>query len=227
MRRTILVMKKLAASALIGGLIVASLATDAGARRARPRPVKTKLFLHGTSPVDETDYGALGDAYPSMDPKKPAGEPKSKQITNYLVGPNDRCAGNNLFPVWVGDVSGTIVGKMKLTFTTVSTPGKIDVRVWPDVASLRCDSGLAETNDYPKPAAEVRVNLPPGGGTVRAVTKKVRFRAIQSLMVQLTPATGPAADILDPFVARVIYDAPEFASSLQFKCIPRRGKSCT
>jgi hypothetical protein len=218
-------MKKLAASALTAGLVVGSLAADAGA--SRRRPVNTKLYLHGSTPADEADYGALGDAYPGMDSKKPAGEPKSKQIINYLAGPNDQCAGNNLFPVWIGDVSGTIVGKMKLTFTTVSTPGKVDVRVWPDVASLLCTSELAGTNDYPKPAAEVRVDLPPGGGTVAAVTKKVKFKAVQSLMVQITPASGPAADVLDPFVARVVYDSPEFASSLHFKCIPARGKSCT
>jgi hypothetical protein len=222
-----LVVKVPAAIALAATLVVASLAADAGAKK-RARPVNTRLYLHGTSPADEVDYGALGDAYPTMDPKKPAGgAPKSKQITNYLAGPNDQCAGNNLFPVWVGDLKGTVVGKMKLTFTTVSTPGKVDVRVWPDVASLLCTSELAETNAYPRPAAEVTVNLPPGGGTVKAVTKKVRFRATRSLMVQITPATGPAADLLDPFVARVVYDSPEFASSLQFKCIPARGRSCT
>jgi hypothetical protein len=84
-----------------------------------------------------------------MDPKKPAGPPKSKQITNYLVGPNDQCAGNNLFPVWIGDVKGTVVGKMKLTFTAVSTPGKVDVRVWPDVASLCVTRRLWEPMTIP------------------------------------------------------------------------------
>jgi hypothetical protein len=220
-----LMVKVPAAIALAVTLVVVSLAADAGARK-RAKPVKTRLYLHGTSPADEMDYGALGDAYPTMDPRKPAGPPKSKQITNYLVGPNDQCAGNNLFPVWVGDVKGTVVGKMKLTFTAVSTPGKVDVRVRPDVASLLCTSDLAETNAYPKPAAEVTVDLPPGGGTVKAVTKRVRFRATRSLMVQITPATGPTGH-LDPFVARVVYDSPEFASSLQFKCIPARGRSCT
>jgi hypothetical protein len=220
------VINKPAATVLAAALVVASLAADAGAKK-RARPVNTKLYLHGTSPVDEMDYGALGDAYPSMDPKKPAGPPKSKQITNYVVGPNERCAGNNLFPVWIGDVSGTIVGKMKLTFTTASTPGQVDVRVWPDVASLLCDQETLGAHDYPKPAAEVRITLPPGGGTVKAITKKVRFKATQSLMVQLTPATAPVGGVLGPFVARVVYDSPEFASSLQFKCIPRKGKSCT
>jgi hypothetical protein len=221
-----LVVKVPAAILLAATLVVASLAADAGAKK-RAKPVNTKLYLHGTSAADEMDYGALGDAYPTMDPKKPAaGEPKSKQITNYVAGPNDQCAGNNLFPVWIGDVKGTVVGKMKLSFTAVSTPGKVDVRVWPDVASLLCTSDLAETNDYPKPAAEVTVDLPPGGGTVKAVTKSVRFRATRSLMVQITPDTGPTGH-LDPFVARVIYDSPEFASSLQFKCIPARGRSCT
>jgi hypothetical protein len=222
-----LVVKVPGAIALAAALVVASLAADAGAKK-RVRPVNTRLYLHGTSPADEMDYGALADAYPTMDPKKPAaGAPKSKQIMNYLVGPNDQCAGNNLFPVWIGETKGTIVGKMKLTFTAVSTPGKVDVRVWPDVASLLCDQETLGANDYPKPAAEVTVNLPPGGGTVKAVTKKVRFRATRSLMVQITPATGPAAGMLDPFVARVVYDSPEFASSLQFKCIPARGRSCT
>jgi hypothetical protein len=221
-----LVVKAPAAVALAATLVVASLAADAGAKK-RAKPVNTKLYLHGTSPADEMDYGAVATAYPTMDPKKPAGPPKSKQITNYVAGPNDQCAGNNFFPVWVGETKGTVVGKMKLTFTAVSTPGQVDVRVWPDVASALCTSELAGTNDYPKPAAEVRVDLPPGGGTVKAVTKKVRFRATQSLMVQITPTTGPSPDLLNPFVARVVYDSPEFASSLQFKCIPARGRSCT
>ncbi len=221
-----LVVKVPASVALAATLVVASLAADAGAKK-RAKPVKTRLYLHGTSPVDEMDYGALGDAYPTMDPKKPRGAPKSKQITNYVVGPNDQCAGNNLFPVWVGETKGTVVGKMKLTFTAVSTPGQVDVRVWPDVASLLCDQETLGANDYPKPAAEVTVDLPPGGGTVKAVTKSVRFRATRSLMVQITPATAPAGGFLAPFVARVVYDSPEFASSLQFKCIPSRGRSCT
>jgi hypothetical protein len=222
-----LVLKAPATIALAATLVVATLVADAGAKK-RARPVNTRLYLHGTNPADEIDYGPLANAYPIMDPKKPAaGAPKSKQITNYIVGPNDLCAGNNFFPVWIGNVKGTVVGKMKLTFTTVSTPGKVDVRVWPDVASALCTSELAETNAYPKPAAEVTVDLPPGGGTVKAVTKKVRFRATRSLMVQITPETGPTPDLLDPFVARVFYDSPEFASSLQFKCIPARGRSCT
>jgi hypothetical protein len=164
------VVKAPAAIALAATLVVASLAADAGAKK-RARPVNTKLYLHGTRPADEMDYGALADAYPTMDPKKPAGgAPKSKQITNYVAGPNDQCAGNNLFPVWIGEVKGTIGGKMKLTFTAVSTPGKVDVRVWPDVASLLCTSDLAETDAYPKPAAELTVDLPPG----EAPSKRLR-----------------------------------------------------
>jgi hypothetical protein len=50
---------------------------------------------------------------------------------------------------------------------------------------------------------------------------------LESLMVQLTPVARAAERVLDPFFARVVYDSPEFASSLQFKCIPVRGKSCT
>jgi hypothetical protein len=56
-----LVVKVPAAIALAVTLVVVSLAADAGARK-RARPVNTKLYLHGTSPADEMDYGALGDA---------------------------------------------------------------------------------------------------------------------------------------------------------------------
>ena len=86
-----------AAIALAATLVVASLAADAGAKK-RAKPVNTKLYLHGTSPADEMDYGALGDAYPTMDPKKPAGPPNSKQITNYVAGPTTSARATTSFP---------------------------------------------------------------------------------------------------------------------------------
>ncbi len=214
-------------SVLAGGLVAGCLIGPAVAKK-KAKPVATTLYMHGASVIGEADSTPIvADAPLTMDPTEPTGaQPKSHGVFNGVVTPNQQCAGNNFFPVWVGEVKGTVVGKMKLTFTTVSTPGKVDVRVWPDVASALCNSDLAETNAYPKPAAEVTVDLPPGGGTVKAVTKNVRFKATRSLMVQITPGKGPEG-LLDPFVARVVYDSPEFASSLQFKCIPARGRSCT
>ncbi len=224
-------MKKLLVFTVLAALMLAPLSASAG---KKAKPVPTKLFLHGESVVGENDsFSLVAEGYLPMDSKEPSGaEVKSRQITNYMVGPNTQCAGNNLFPVWSGPVSGTIKGDMKLTFSTVGTPGSVVVRVWPDVGSSLCDSAATGTSDYPDPAGEITVDLPPGAGTVEAVMKGVNFKAIGSVIVQISPAVAvdvpdPGGSLLSPVLARVLYDTPDFASSLEFTCIPASGKSCT
>jgi hypothetical protein len=218
----------LAASALLTAAFVSP------ALSAKAKPVATKLFLHGATVIGENDsFSLVAEGYLPMDATEPAGaEPKSRQITNYLSGPNTQCAGNNLFPVWSGPVSGTIKGDMKFTFSTVGTPGSVVVRVWPDVGSSLCDSAATGASDYPDPAGEVTVELPPGEGTVEAVMKGVNFKAIGSVIVQISPAVAvdvpdPGGSVLAPVLARVLYDTPDFASALEFKCTPSSGKTCT
>ena len=223
--------KKIIAIGMALGLLGAALTGPAMAKKAKP--VKTKLFLHGSTVIGENDsFSLVAEGYLPMDKNEPSGDLKSRQITNYLAGPNTQCAGNNLFPVWTGAVSGTIKGDMKLTFSTAGTPGPVVVRVWPDVGSSLCNSETSGTMDYPEPAGEVVVDIPPGSGTVEAVLKGVNFKAIGSVVVQLSPEVAvdlpsPAGSILTPFVARVLYDSPDYASALEFTCIPASGKSCT
>jgi hypothetical protein len=224
-------MKKLLVLTVLAGLLLAPLSASAG---KKAKPVSTKLFLHGATVIGENDsFSLVAEGYLPMDATEPAGaEPKSRQITNYLIGPNTQCAGNNLFPVWSGPVSGTIKGDMKLTFSTVGTPGSVVVRVWPDVGSSLCDSAATGTSEYPDPAGEVTVELPPGEGTVEAVMKGVNFKAIGSVIVQISPVVAvdvpdPGGSVLNPVLARVLYDTPDFASALEFKCIPSSGKTCT
>lgn len=213
-------------------LLVAALAGPATAKKAKP--VATKLFLHGASAFGENDsFSLLAEGYLPMDTTEPAaGQPKSRQITNYLVGPNSECAGNNLFPVWSGKLAGQVKGDMKFTFSTVGTPGKVVVRVWPDVSMSLCNSSTTGAADYPDPAGEVVVDLPPGEGTVEAVMKGVNFTAVGSVIVQVSPAVAadipdPGGAVLTPLFARVLYDSPDFSSSLEFKCIPAKGaKTC-
>lgn len=218
-------------------LVAASIAAPAMAKK-KPKPVATTLYLHGATVVGENDsFSLYNEAFLPMDKTEPAGsEPKSRWITNYLVGPNTQCAGNNLFPVWSGALSGQIKGDVKLTLNTVGTPGDVVVRIWPDVgtgASL-CDSDLptGPTQNYVDPAGEVVVSLPPGAGTVEAIMEDVVLNAIGSVVIQISPVVAvdipsPGGSVLNPFMSRILYDTADFASVLEFSCIPASGTSCT
>jgi hypothetical protein len=219
------------------GLLVGAVAVPAEAgKKKKAKPVATKLFLHGASPIGESDsFSVVADTYLPMDKTEPAGsEPKSKFITNYIVGPNTACAGNNLFPVWSGQVIGTIKGDIKVTLHTVGTPGPVEIRVWPDVGSSLCDTDnpVSPSDAYVDPAGAVTVDLPPGQAATEAVIKGVNFQAKSTLVIQVSPTVAvdlpsPGGSLLNPFVSRLLYDTPEVASSIEFTCIPATGKSCT
>lgn len=217
-------MRKPLALALTAGLVATSLAAPALAAK-KPKAVPTTLYLHGNEVIGEVENFAITSSgtYFDMNSEEPtAAEPKSKQLTNYVGGPNTQCAGNDLFPVWVGDLSGTITGDITVTFHTISTPGSVDVRVWPDVASQLCTNETLGAADYPEPAGEVRVDLPPGPGTVEAVIEGAKIKAGSLLMLQLTPV------IETPFFGRVLYDSTSYVSKIEFNCIPAKGAtSCT
>jgi hypothetical protein len=216
MRKTLLI-------AVATGLLAASLAGPALAGK-KAKPVATTLYFHGTETVGELEsYPFIAAGYFAMDSTEPTGaQPKSKQLTNYVGGPNTECAGNEFFPVWIGDVSGTVKGDVKVTFNTIAVGGAVDVRIWPDVAGQLCTNETLGVFDYPEPAGEVRVSLPPGAGTVEAVIEGVKFKATSLLMVQLTPVITP------PFFGRVLYDSPTAASKIEFSCTPAKGqKACT
>lgn len=230
-------MKRIYVLLMIVGLIVGSV-TTAEAGKKKPKPVATALYLHGATVVGENDsFFLYNEAFLPMDKTEPAGsEPKSRWITNYLVGPNTQCAGNNLFPVWSGALSGQIKGDVKLTLNTIGTPGDVVVRIWPDIpigASL-CDSDTppTPTRNYIEPAGEAVVSLPAGAGTVEAVMEDVDLTAIGSVVIQISPVIAvdipsPGGSVLNPFMSRILYDTPDFASVLEFSCIPASGTACT
>ena len=226
MKRSIILMMVFA---LIAGLMSGG---ATAAKKKKTKPVKTTLYFHGNEVVGESEsMGAVADVPLPMSPEKPTGsEPKSKQITNGVVTPNGRCANNNLFPNWKGDVAGTIKGDVKVTFTSVGSPGQVVVRLWPDIAALACDSTASGSMDYVEPAGETVVDLAPGTGEVTAVLKKVKAKAIGSLLVQISPAemeTPAGESVFPPSFARVLYDTEAYASRVEFTCIPAKGKSCT
>lgn len=180
-------------------------------------------------------FGQNWSRYLPMTPISPnAAEAKSKFITNFVGGPNTECAGNSMFPVWTGAVSGRVLGDIDVVFHTLGTPGKVDVRVWPDIESLTCNDGLNGPQDFPEPAGEAVVDLPAGEAEIRATIEGVDFLAEKSLLFQINPtrtADVPVlgtAIIIPPFVSRVFYDATTAPSAVTFTCIPERGTtSCT
>lgn len=217
---------------LVLGLVASFMSVGAVAKKKKAKAVKTTLYFHGGSPIGESEsMGAVADVPLPMSPEKPSGaEPKSKQIVNGVVTPNGQCANNNLFTNWSGQVSGTIKGDVKVTFNAISSPGQVVVRVWPDIMALMCDSATSGSSDYPDPAGETIVDLPNGTGEVTAVLKNVKAKAIGSLLVQISPVsieTPADKDVFPPSFARVLYDSPDFASRIEFTCVPARGKSCT
>jgi hypothetical protein len=202
-------------------LVVASLALvilqPAQAKKPGKSPVPTTLYLHGSSLSGEADSApGLIDlvSFMKMDATAPTGsEPRSKGYvwTNYA------CAGNRLHPVWLGDMSGTIVGDITLTFTSVSVPQSIDVRIWPDVFAQTCNA------DYPDPVAEATIEVPAGRGVVEIVIPNKSFIAHQGLMIQLSP-TNIVTDA--PGLGRVFYDSTDADSRIEFSCVPLKGRAC-
>jgi hypothetical protein len=216
---------------LVVTVAVAAGVLGAPVQAKKVKPVKTTLYFHGTSAAGEADsLPIVNDVNLKMDPQAPEGsEPKSKQIINGVATPNGRCAGNNFFPLWQGDVAGKIVGDVKVTFGAVSSPGQVLVRVWPDVFGSMCDSTAAGTEDYPDPARELLVDVV-GPGMFEVVLEGKPFTATTNMIVQLSPAEQEVAQgesIFLPAATRILYDSADYPSNVEFNCIPAKGKSCT
>ena len=199
---------------LVAALVVAIVPSA----KSGPAPKPTTLYFHGNYPAGELDVpeNLVGFVFSKMDPIKPeGGTPKSKA----LAWGNTKCAGNHFFPVWVGSVNGSIVGDMKVVFSSVSIPQEVDIRVW-DTGRQLCN------NDYATPLAKGTVMLPAGQGEVEAVIKNDRMKVQGFLMVQISPTMLNNTDTPGP--GRVLYDSADYASRVEFDCIPAAGsKSCT
>lgn len=216
-----LVSKRMIAVALSLGLVAGALAMPAEAAKKKkkkaPQPVPTVLFLDGESSWGEEDQRVNG-TYLKLTAEAGSGE-KSAGLPSYSVGPNNSCAGNSFFPVFVGEFSGTITGDLKISFGVQSTPsGKVDVRVWPDLAAQACNE------EYPEPAASVEVDLPTGKEIVEAVIEDVQIEASAGLMIQLTAVAGkpnPPDPTIPPFYGRAYYGTEE--TKVEFECLPPEG----
>jgi hypothetical protein len=195
-------------------------APDEETTEVPPEPIEYTFHLHGSDTVDETAHGIL-DPFAPMDFEAPTETvPKSKQVLNYVVGPNTACSGNNLFPTWTGTIFGTMQGTIEVSIPAVGTGGLLDISVFADSQGLNCNSGA--TQNYIPPMATVRVAAPTGPGTITASLPidASRARAEFALTVMVSPAPG-AADLASPTAqARVLYDATGFDATVTVTCLP-------
>ncbi|MGH2730966.1 MAG: hypothetical protein ACRDJI_10225, partial [Actinomycetota bacterium] len=193
-----------------------SLAMPAEAKKKKkkppPAPVATTLYLHGNQPLGEAELPEtwVDAIWHVMDATEPAdGQAKSQFVTNYAGGPNPECSGNGLFPVWKGEISGTIVGDVKVTLHTVATPAaQINVELFAD-ANGGC-------NDMAQPAsAAAVVDVAPGQAVTEVVFEGVNIPVAGSIVLQLESIIPGA-----PTQTRVFYDSSAMASSIQFGILP-------
>lgn len=204
-------MKKIISIALAMGLVGGALALPAEAKK-KAKPVATTFFMEGTSSFGEEDQEANG-TYLKLQAAEGSGA-KTMGLFNLVASPNTNCGGNSLMPVFVGPLSGRVVGDMKVTFSVSSTPAnKVEVRVWPDLGAQACNEA------YLEPAGSVTVDLPAGAGTVEATIEGLNFTAQSIMMIQITPVLAAP-----PGYARVSYGTAD--SKVEFTCIPASGSSC-
>lgn len=206
-------MRRLIVIGLVAGLLAGTLGLPAeAAKKKKPKPVATTLFLDGENTFGEQDQ-LVDDTFLKLVTAEPSAE-KSHGIPNYVVGPNTNCAGNGLVPVFVGSLTGRVVGDMKVTFNAFASGGSVEIRVWPDVAAQACNES------YVPEAGSAEVALPSGEGTVEAVIEGLDFTASSGMMIQVTPVIGGA-----PSFARAFYGTAD--SKVEFECFPAKGaKTC-
>lgn len=205
--------RKIITVCLTAGLVAGMLVLPAEAKKKKAKPVASTLFLEGTSTVGEEDQNLTTGAYLKLQNAEGSGE-KSMGLFNAVATPNTNCGGNSLMPVFVGPVSGQIVGDMKVSFNAMGTPGNVEIRVWPDLAAQACNEA------YVEPAASVEVALPAGEGLVEAVLEDVNFAPSSVMMLQITPVLAAPGNY-----NRVFYGTAD--SKIEFTCIPSSGKTCT
>jgi hypothetical protein len=194
------------------GLVAGAL--TAGPATAAKKPVKTSLYLHGGQPLGEMELQETWQNrnWLDMDTTKPTGAAKSMFVTNYIGGPNTECSGNGLVPTWIGPLSGTVKGTVKVTLHTIATPATaLNVELYPDGAG-GCNS--VNGNEWVAPAAAQVVDVTPGEATTVVTLKNVNFHVSSALVLQVTIANTP-----HPGQVRVFYDSPDMASGIKLNVI--------
>ena len=211
MNRRRLVTSLLVAAVALGGAQQAV----AGKKPAAPKPVTTTYYLHGSNTIGNADQEPSG--LMSMDKNKPTGS-QDKSFLFYGLGasPNTTCAGNALFPNWVGSATGNLTGTAKVSLYLQGSAA-VKVQLFGDVEAQACNDA------YPTPLGETTVPAPAAPGLVTvtipiAKVGKSPGKVTSSFTLQLQPVLVP------PSAYRAIYDSTASPASITWSCLPKPGK---
>lgn len=214
MKRTLALLTVAALSASLAGTSVAAVK-----KPAPPKPVKLTYYFHGTSALGNQEQAGLPGPLMKMDATKPTGtQDKTFVVYGLGVTPNSDCAGNSLYPNWVGAASGTATGTATVSFYAAGTPtSQAVVRLFADTEAQACNDA------YPTPLGEATVTLPASPGLVTVqipITKtgKNPGKLSSSFTVQLS------VPLVAPQGAMIRYDSTTSPSSVTITCIPKVGK---
>ena len=206
-------------------LCLSGVAVSLPAGAAKFRPVETTLFAHGPNQLGEID-GALwlSEQFPNSTPltldgsEPDDGQPKSMTYSSPYI--NSQCSGSPLaYPTFKGPLKGTIKGDIKLIGHFLGAPGTVTVRLWTDGPVFSCNA------DYWEPDIEVEAEIPAGHNEVEIVLPNKSLKAGVDVMIMVfAPDVGYG---YSGQVGRILYDSAETPTRLEFRCVPRSGKSCT
>ena len=209
MRRTLVLVLVMT---LCMGSFAAAEAAKKKKKKKPPKPVATTVYMDGEANFGEEDQTGTG-SFLKLVAAEGSGE-KSMGMLNLVATPNMECAGNSLWPVFIGETIGRVVGDMKVSFNALGQGGQVEVRVWPDIAAQACNES------YVEPAGAAVVDMPAGEGLVEATIEGLDFTAQSVMMIQLTPVVQAP-----PYYGRAFYGTAD--SKVEFSCIPPAGaKSC-
>ncbi|MGH2753402.1 MAG: hypothetical protein ACRDLB_03130 [Actinomycetota bacterium] len=214
-------MKRSMIVGVVLALAVASFAAPATAKKKKAKPVATTLFLHGNAPVGdgvEVASNVVDGTVMTMDTTEPTQPVPSSMSYSAPVG-NPECTGNPFFPSWEGKLTGKVVGDVKLIAHLGSAPGTAIARLWTDVPFASCTSETAGVDAFVEPVAEVEVEVPAGHSELEIVFEDINVKVAANMIVELHQ-TSLANQ------GRIFYDSPDFASHLEFGCVPASGKTC-
>lgn len=195
-----------------------------------PAPVYEDLtfYLHGTERVGDADASTLAPM--KMDTTAPtATETASRQILNYVRGPNAKCSGSWLFPSWDGEMDGQVQGNVKVTLQTLTHPNNSFV------VELFADGAGGCNEAYVPPVASKTVSFPVGQATSEIVFEDVDFTVGGQLSLMVRPPDGPTVvppdptvpsqPTLEPHQGRVFYDSTAVQSRVELQCLLPEGKT--
>lgn len=230
-------MRKLVIVAVAAGLVAGALVAPAVAAKKKVKPHPVTFFFHGPFTAGELDYAettantlqSIPDGLQIMDTTKPSeSAPDSMGITNYFIGANRNCNGNALFPTWEGKLTGKVTGDIKVYLNAVGVSTQVVVDLFADT-TRGCTSTVTGASDYIDPVASVTGILAAGVNENELVIENVSFPATSHIVIMVTPAQIAVAGESrhEPTAhGRILYDAADYASRVEFLCTPTSGKSC-